>query len=336
MDAEPLTGAYDAFFPGDAVFTSLGFSGGRGAVADEALLRLLERDVACVFVKDSLPWEPSEVLLAASRRRGVPLFRYGRGLLEQVITEARALIAEDAEADRLAEALRALAEMPCGPEAREMLREAAGIDARFVQAVVFSLEEGDSLAKAALCGQIRAGLEGVAALIARWEDGAVVLLGSETPAGALDAEGARQFIAGLGARPHGGLSEMLPASECPVALQEALAALEAARKDGAVAVCWSMLNKGAFEAARRAPVLLGRACAAGLDRLAAFDAETGGNLVESMEAYVACGGDVGATAERLFQHPNSVRNRLIRVRAVLAMEEVTDKELFAYLAMVFL
>lgn len=27
MDAEPLTGDYDSFYPGDAVFTSLGFSG---------------------------------------------------------------------------------------------------------------------------------------------------------------------------------------------------------------------------------------------------------------------------------------------------------------------
>ena len=82
--------------------------------------------------------------------------------------------------------------------------------------------------------------------------------------------------------------------------------------------------------------LLERACAAGLDRLAASDAEAGSNLVESLRVYVACGGDANAAAERLCQHPNSVRNRVNRARAVLAMEDATDKQLFAYLSMIFL
>ena len=66
------------------------------------------------------------------------------------------------------------------------------------------------------------------------------------------------------------------------------------------------------------------------------DAEAGSNLVESLRVYVACGGDANAAAERLCQHPNSVRNRVNRARAVLAMEDATDKQLFAYLSMIFL
>ena len=60
------------------------------------------------------------------------------------------------------------------------------------------------------------------------------------------------------------------------------------------------------------------------------------NLVESLRVYVACGGDANAAAERLCQHPNSVRNLVNRARAVLAMEDATDKQLFAYLSMIFL
>ena len=87
--------------------------------------------------------------------------------------------------------------------------------------------------------------------------------------------------------------------------------------------------------ARRAG-LRERAGAGSLDRLAASDAEAGSNLVESLRVYVACGGDANAAAERLCQHPNSVRNRVNRARAVLAMEDATDKQLFAYLSMIFL
>ncbi len=50
----------------------------------------------------------------------------------------------------------------------------------------------------------------------------------------------------------------------------------------------------------------------------------------------ACGSTWLAAAERLCQHPNSVRNRVNRARAVLAMEDATDKQLFAYLSMIFL
>ena len=57
---------------------------------------------------------------------------------------------------------------------------------------------------------------------------------------------------------------------------------------------------------------------------------------KSLRVYVACGGDANAAAERLCQHPNSVRNRVNRARAVLAMEDATDKQLFAYLSMIFL
>ena len=91
-----------------------------------------------------------------------------------------------------------------------------------------------------------------------------------------------------------------------------------------------MLGPDAFRVARQNGWLLERACAAGLDRLA------GSNLVESLRVYVACGGDANAAAERLCQHPNSVRNRVNRARAVLAMEDATDKQLFAYLSMIFL
>lgn len=119
-------------------------------------------------------------------------------------------------------------------------------------------------------------------------------------------------------------------------IDEALGCGEAAKRMGHSAVSWDMLGPDAFRVARQNGWLLERACAASLDRLAASDAEAGSNLVESLRVYVACGGDANAAAERLCQHPNSVRNRVNRARAVLAMEDATDKQLFAYLSMIFL
>ena len=137
------------------------------------------------------------------------------------------------------------------------------------------------------------------------------------------------LTAGFGGHCAAGLSEVLGADWADGAILEARGCGEAAKRMGRSVVSWGMLGPGAFRVARQNGRLLECACAAGLDRLAASDAETGSNLV-------ACGGDVNAAAERLCQHPNSVRNRVNRARAVLAMEDATDKQLFAYLSMIFL
>ena len=152
----------------------------------------------------------------------------------------------------------------------------------------------------------------------------------------LEAGDIEVLIAGFGGHCAAGLSEVFGTDWADGAIVEALGCGEAAKRMGHSAVSWDMLGPDAFRVARLNGWLLERACAASLDRLAASDAEAGSNLVESLRVYVACGGDANAAAERLCQHPNSVRNRVNRARAVLAMEDATDKQLFAYLSMIFL
>lgn len=336
MDVEPLTGDYDVFFPGDAVFTSLGFSGGEGAIIDEALVSLISRDVACIFIKDSLPYEPSERVVAASRRRSVPLIRYESGLLEQIITDARATLAEDARADRLEEELRRLMALRDTGDVRHGFVEVTGLSGALVQAAAFFADEGDPLVLSALKTQLTQGFARMApCVVARFGKGLLALVAADdlVPLTVKDVEG---LTAGFGGRCAAGLSEVLGADEADSVIGEALGCCEIAQSAGRPVMAWGALGPEAFRIARRNNLLLGRACAAGLGRLAACDEEAGSNLVESLQVYVTCGGDVNATAARLCQHPNSVRNRVSRARAVLSMEDATDKQLFAYLAMLYL
>lgn len=335
MDAEPLTGDYDSFYPGDAVFTSLGFSGGDSALIDEALVCLINRDVACIFIKGSIPYEPSERVVAASRRRRVPLIRYGAGLLEQIITDARGALAEDAQASRIEEQLRQLVDMRAACEVRRRFMDVTGLTGSRVQAAFF-VDEGDPLALSASRAQLSKNLSKVdPCLVVRFGEGLLALLVADD-LDSLEASDIEVLTAGFGGHCAAGLSEVLGADWVDGAILEALGCGEAAKRMGRSVVSWDMLGPDAFRIARQNGRLFERACAAGLDRLGASDAETGSNLFESMRVYVACGGDVNAAAERLCQHPNSVRNRVNRARAVLAMEDATDKQLFAYLSMIFL
>lgn len=336
MDAEPLTGDYDAFYPGDAVFTSLGFSGGDGALIDEALVCLINRDVAGVFIKGSIPYEPSERVIAASHRRNVPLIRYESGLLEQIITDARAALAEDARADQLEERIRHLMAVRSTGDVRRCFAEATGFSGSLVQAAAFAADGGDPLVLSALRAQLSQGIARTApCVVARFGKGLLALVAADglVPFAIGDIEA---LTAGFGGRCAAGLSEALSADAADLAIAEALGCCEAAQDAGRPVAAWGTLGLGTFSIARRNSLLLERACAAGLARLAACDEETGSNLVESMRVYVECGGETALAAERLCQHPNSMRNRLNRARTVLAMEKATDKQLFAYLAMLYL
>ena len=337
MDAEPLTGDYQAFVPGDAVFTSLGFSGGREEVVDEAIRALFQRDIACVFVKDTLPYTPSEAVVAESRRRCIPLYRYGSGLIEQIISEARALIAEDAREDRLESVVRALMDTPDGESARRALREVLPAEGGFVQAAMLSLGEGGKLVASAFKSHLSTVLDSVPArLIARFEEGIMVLL-SGSDDGQLFSEGeAASLVAGFGSRSYVGLSEVLPSDLVPTALVEARAACRQAEADGVTEKPWTRMGRAGFQAVVASSALGQRACAAGLGQLAAWDEAHKGDLVASMAAYVDCGGDINQTAAMLCQHPNSLRNRLANARKALSMDAATDKELFAYLSMLYL
>ncbi|MEC4273466.1 helix-turn-helix domain-containing protein [Adlercreutzia sp. R25] len=336
LDVEPLTGDYDSFYPGDAVFTSLGFSGGESALVDEALVCLINRDVACIFIKGSIPYEPSERVVAASRRRSVPLIRYDSGLLEQIITDARGMLAADAAASLIEEQLRQLLDARATCEVRRRFMDVTGLAGSRVQAVAFFADEGDPLVLSALRAQLSKSLSKVApCLVIRFGEGLLALLVADD-LDALETGDIEALTAGFGRHCAAGLSEMLAADGADGAIAEALGCGEAAKRTGRSVVSWEMLGPEAFRIARGNGLLLERACAAGLGRLAASDEEAGSNLVESMRVYVECGGETALAAERLCQHPNSVRNRVNRARAVLAMEDATDKQLFAYLSMIFL
>ena len=71
-------------------------------------------------------------------------------------------------------------------------------------------------------------------------------------------------------------------------------------------------------------------------KLAAYDEGHGIELVRTAEALVGRHGDVKAVADELHQHPNTVRYRMRKMKAVLGIAREDDKALVNLLSLVFL
>ena len=96
LDHEPFTGSYDLFERGEFIFTTLGFAAMHPDLAEEALLALIERDVAAVAVKPVALKALPEKVVAASAERGVPVFFYEGRYMERVIADLMNALDDDA------------------------------------------------------------------------------------------------------------------------------------------------------------------------------------------------------------------------------------------------
>jgi DNA-binding PucR family transcriptional regulator len=73
---------------------------------------------------------------------------------------------------------------------------------------------------------------------------------------------------------------------------------------------------------------LARAYDAVIGPLAAYERTMGGNLVQTLRVYVACGGNRIAAAHRLGTHRNTVLNRLLRINHVLGIDVREPENLY--------
>ena len=135
---------------------------------------------------------------------------------------------------------------------------------------------------------------------------------------------------------HCGVSEAVHLCDGDLAIRQALAAAASAQRHGEQLARWSGLHLSAFASAARYDRLFMSASELYRSMLAGYDDEHGTELVRTAEALVNWHGDVKAIAEELHQHPNTVRYRMRKMKAVLGIPHEDDKVFINLLSLVFL
>lgn len=346
LDHEPFTGAYDLFKQDEFIFTTLGLAAMHPDLAEEALLALIERDVAAIAVKPVVLKALPEKVAAASAARGVPVFFYEGRYMERVIADLMNALDDDAaewERNHLIDSILA----PSDEQAvRSTFFAIAGVTGATIQCMAIRAVTDDDASLRALQGVVEKVLTGYGE---RWDDvertfvcryrgmllGFVSFKRPPLKAIAISDADLAKCIATAGPLLCG-ISQEVSLGEGDLAVRQAMAALRTAEAEDAGIVRWTTLRFDAFRAAARSDRLYARAADLLRSLLFDYDAEHSSDLGVTAEAFASSFGEVSRTAEALFQHPNTVRYRLKKIKEVLDVQDLTDRELAALLALTYL
>ncbi len=346
LDHEPFTGRYDLFSPGEIVFATLGFSGIHPDLAEQAIMELIKRDVAAIVIKPVVYKQVSERAAALSAERGVPIFFYEGRFMERVIADLMNLLDDDASAWERTHLIDLILSPSDEQAVRATFFTIAGVTGATIQCMAIRAITDDDASLRALQRVVEGVLAGYGE---RWDDvertfvcryrgrllGFVSFKRPPLKTIAISDADLEKCIATAGPLMCG-ISQEVPLGEGDIAVRQAMAALRTALVDGVDIARWTTLRFDAFRAAARSDRLYTRSAELMRSLLFDYDAEHDGELARTAEAFAAAYGEVRTCAEALFQHPNTVRYRLRKIKEVLSMEDATDRELAALLYLAYL
>ncbi|MEG0417957.1 MAG: helix-turn-helix domain-containing protein [Gordonibacter sp.] len=346
LDCPPDYNEYSVYMPRELILTNLGFAYGNPDMAEKSLLTMIRRDVAAIAIKSVYEPPISDLVRSESAARGVPLYLHDGAYYETVAYESLDLIRRDQEGLDKGRIVDELLASHDGDRTRKLLHGIAGMGGALVQCFALTTPTTDKCSFFATVDAVTLLLASVA------EDGSVVESVSVCPY--------RERILALVSYGNAGIEEMASIEERCLALiaaagnlrcgvgeavrptdgdltvHQALTAADAVERDGVRAVRWADLHAGAFMDAARSNRLFMSASALYRSKLARYDDVHGTELMVTVEALVRAYGDVKTVADELHQHPNTVRYRVRKAKALLGMADRTDRELLYLLDLVFL
>ena len=346
LDCPPDYNEYSVYVAGELILTNLGFAFGNPDMAEKSLLAMLHRDVAAIAIK--IVYEPpiSDVVRKESTARGVPLYLYDGAYHETVAYQSLDLLQRDRDELDKGNALDELLTNHDGDQVRKRLSTLVGVTGSKLQCFAFALRAGDTCSFYAMLDSVSCGLaaakdayaaiESVGACRYREHILAFVSYGSVSDEEQAAAEQRCIAAASTEGRLHCGASETVSLSDGDLAIRQALAAASSAQRHGDQLVRWSELHLSAFASAVRQDRLFMSASNLYHSMLAGYDEERGTELTHTAAALVDWHGDVKAVAEELHQHPNTVRYRMRKMKAVLGIPHEDDKVFINLLSLVFL
>ena len=318
------------FYRGDLVVTTLAYAREDESLVASSLLSLMKQGVAGLMVKtgyyDALPAAVTE----AADREGVPLFLFDDTYIEEAILEVAELIRGQQHFPGYE---KDLDELMGGNLSRDEIREKMRrIDPYGGESRIYALFAGSQLHSVSdrlslLDGAV---LRREKCVFMSWHQGLFVLLhplqGDGTDFGQIDSlleeAGVAPEDVVIGAGERYALPEEAGGSLC-----EAVYAVRAALAKGVRRMSAGEMGLYAWLLPMSENAFIRSRCRKVMDRLREYDRRNKTNLEQTAQEYLRCGLEIAPTAKVLYQHPNTVRYRLGKIRRMMDIGEGESFEL---------
>ena len=346
VDCPPDYNEYGVYMPGELILTNMGFAYDDAALAERSLLALIKRGVSAIAVKRVYNAPISEKVKETSRVEGIPIFQYDGAYHERVAYESLELIKRDQEDADHAQAIGRLLDDHDADAVKNELHELMGATGASIQCFALAPRGRDALSLYAARDTALFALKSVKrehpvvdSFGACRYGGLILAFVCYAETGTVVVDEARYRCEDLIACEGNlvcGEGMVQPLGEGDLSIRQAMAALEYARLDSERVVCWKDMGFAAFcEAARQDRLFLSVSLAY-RKLLTAYDEEHGGELMRTAESLYRTSGDIKETAVLLFQHPNTIRYRIRKMKSLFGMEEELDKSFLTLLFLVFM
>ncbi len=312
------------FGEGEFVVTTLSMSRSDASLAETSIRTLIDKKVCAVAVKDVYYHEISDELKAYSDARHVPVFFFSETFFDDIIyTIKNALLTYNSDFNR-DEQIEFLLDGAYSPEQKK--KKAREINPFFQSGVIccFAALKKHSSWQSDMKTPPLDPEETVYSVI-EYQQGLLVIFTQKDLAADkggleeklmnfLEKSGLKKSLAGIGlSAPVKGLENLGTAiqeslyanSSCLIDQSENLRFRDSGLDQILLPMADSLWTKQYYENM--------------LSRITEYDAKRGAKLMETLTEYVENGGDMKSTAQKMFQHSNTIRYRIEKIRKLLGL-----------------
>lgn len=346
VDCPPDYNEYSVYMPGELILTNMGFAYDDTALAERSLLALIKRGVSAIAVKRVYNAPISDKVRETSRLEGIPLFQYDGAYHERVAYDSLELIRRDREDEGRVHLIERLLDDHDPDDVKNSLHKLMGAMGASIQCFALASKGRDALSLYAVRDTVAAALETVrrehvvidSIGVGRYKDLilAFVCYAEMKSSAAEEARFRCEDLIALEGDLLCGEGGVQPLGDGDLSVRQAITALKYAQPSSGDVVRWEELGLAAFSDAARQDRLFCSASSTYRGILEAYDEEHGGELVHTAECLVQTSGDIKETSEALFQHPNTVRYRIRKMKVLFGMGEMPDKTFLVLLYLVFM
>lgn len=322
LDHEPLLKQYDDFFKHEFVLTSLLFGKDNPQLVKEAILELVKREISGIAIKKLFDFELDEETIQQINQSQTTLLVYQGVTMEDIIAPIKNLLYKDQDETKYENWINELLKHESFSESIKMITSNLIPDnwSHVRCHLVEPKSKHDSFYHA--LQQLRTNVSNKNVKAYKYQRYYLLI-----------EDGTHETGLYENSYTHYSVSELLQRDELQYALKQVVQAMEYSIKHNIEKMNYTDLQSEIFSYAVLDNWLIQHYCKKQMHKIKEHDQNYSTNLMETLNTYISCHGDVKQCGQILYQHPNTVRYRIGKIKELFNLDHLEEKAAYEYLFM---